>query len=53
MDFGRHDRDIARPVDWTFTRSDHSRVVDKITQRASPLRARGLNSAPLPDVATG
>jgi len=38
MDFGQHYRNIARPFDWTFTRGDLNRVLDKITQHEpSPL----------------
>jgi hypothetical protein len=47
MDFGQHDRDIARPFGWTFTR-----VLDKITQRAAgPLAFSSLSIA-LPDAST-
>ena len=38
MDFGQHDREIARPFGWTFARSDLARVLGEITPRAaSPL----------------
>lgn len=38
MDFGQHYRNIARPFDWTFTRADLDRILDKIAQRdTSPL----------------
>jgi hypothetical protein len=30
---GEHDRQIARPFDWTFTRADLERVLAKITKR--------------------
>jgi hypothetical protein len=31
--FGEHDRQIARPFDWAFTRADLERVLAKITER--------------------
>jgi hypothetical protein len=31
--FGEHYRQIARPFDWTFTRTDLERVLAKITER--------------------
>lgn len=37
MDFGQHYRNIAQPFQWTFTRQDLDRVLDKITQRDAPL----------------
>jgi hypothetical protein len=38
MDFGQHYRNIARPFDWTFTRQDLDRVLDKIADREPDLR---------------
>ena len=35
---GGHDRQIARPFDWTFTRADLERVLAKVTER-EPRRA--------------
>jgi hypothetical protein len=32
MDFGQHYRTIARPFEWTFTRTKLNRVIEKITQ---------------------
>lgn len=32
MDFAQHYRTIARPFEWTFTRTDLDRVIDKITR---------------------
>jgi hypothetical protein len=37
MDFGQRYRDIARPFQWTFTRADLERVLDKINQREASL----------------
>lgn len=37
MDFGQHYRNIARPFEWTFTRQDLDRVLDKITGQRPPL----------------
>jgi hypothetical protein len=31
MDFGQHYRSIARPFQWTFTRTKLDRVIEKIT----------------------
>lgn len=36
MDFGQHYRNIARPFEWTFTRSDLDRVLTKINQHDQP-----------------
>jgi hypothetical protein len=36
--FGDHYRQIARPFEWTFTRHDLNRVLDKIADRESNLR---------------
>jgi hypothetical protein len=33
MDFAQHYRNIARPFQWTFTRTDLERVLNKITER--------------------
>ena len=33
MDFGQHYRNIARPFQWTFTRQNLDRVLDKIADR--------------------
>ena len=33
MDFAQHYRSVARPFDWTFTRTDLDRVLNKITER--------------------
>jgi hypothetical protein len=33
MDFGQHYRNVARPFEWTFTRTDLDRVLNKITDR--------------------
>jgi hypothetical protein len=37
MDFGQHYRNIARPFEWTFTRQDMQRVLDKIADREPQL----------------
>jgi hypothetical protein len=37
--FGEHYRQIARPLDWTFTRADLERVLAKITEREPRLAA--------------
>ena len=37
MDFGQHHRNIAQPFDWTFTRDDLARVLDKIADRQPSL----------------
>jgi hypothetical protein len=39
MDFGQHYRNIARPFEWTFTRSDLDRVLSKINQHHQPAPA--------------
>ena len=40
MDFGQHYRNVARPFEWTFTRTDLERVLDKINDREhAPLAA--------------
>jgi len=40
MDFGQHYRHVARPFEWTFTRTDLERVLDKINDREhAPLAA--------------
>jgi hypothetical protein len=36
--FGEHYRQIARPFEWTFTRDDLNRVLDKIADREPHLR---------------
>ena len=36
--FGEHYRQIARPFDWTFTRDDLDRVLDRIADREPALR---------------
>ena len=33
MDFGQHYRNILRPFQWTFTRDELARVLDKTTDR--------------------
>ena len=38
MDFGQHYRNIAPPFDWTFTRDDLARVLDKIADRQPGLQ---------------
>jgi hypothetical protein len=38
MDFGQHYRNIAQPFDWTFTRDDLARVLDKIADRQPGLQ---------------
>jgi hypothetical protein len=38
--FGRRYREIARPFEWTFTRSDLERVLDKVDARAAPAEPR-------------
>jgi DDE superfamily endonuclease len=38
LTFGEHYRQIARPFDWTFTRDDLDRVLDRIADREPPLR---------------
>jgi hypothetical protein len=38
LTFAEHYRQIARPFDWTFTRDDLDRVLDKIADREPPLR---------------
>jgi hypothetical protein len=37
MDFGQHYHNIARPFQWTFTRQDLHRVLEKITERKPQL----------------
>ncbi len=40
MDFGQHYRNVARPFEWPFTRTDLQRVLDKINAReGAPLAA--------------
>ena len=36
--FGEHYRQIARPFEWTFTRDDLDRVLDKIAGRQPTLQ---------------
>ena len=38
LTFGEHYRQIARPFDWTFTRDDLDRVLDRIADREPRLR---------------
>ena len=38
MDFAQHDRNIARPFDWTFTRQHLDRVLDRIADRGPHLQ---------------
>jgi hypothetical protein len=38
MDFGQHYRNIARPFQWTFTRQNLDRVLDKLADRAPDLQ---------------
>ena len=38
MDFGSHYRNIAPPFDWTFTRDDVARVLDKTADRQPSLQ---------------
>jgi hypothetical protein len=38
LDFGDHYRQIARPFEWTFTRDDLDRVLDKIADRQPALQ---------------
>jgi hypothetical protein len=38
LTFGEHYRQIARPFEWTFTRHDLDRVLDKIADREPHLR---------------
>jgi hypothetical protein len=37
MDFGQHYRNIAHPFQWTITRQDLHRVLDKIADREPQL----------------
>jgi hypothetical protein len=36
--FGEHYRQIARPFEWTFTRDDLDRILDKIAHHEPPLQ---------------
>jgi len=38
LDFGEHYRQIARPFEWTFTRNDLDRVIDRIADREPHLQ---------------
>ena len=38
LEFGRHDRQIARPFKWTFTRQDLDRVLAPIADREPHLQ---------------
>ena len=39
VDFAQHYRNVARPFEWTFTRADLDRFLDKITDRDPPALA--------------